>query len=159
MNLREVGYDGTKADDVYIVRVYYTADDLGNIQVASGLETFGEDNTDTYGRSLSGDEWGKYYTLENRKCSYVDFWILPEGVSTVLNFADETPKPAPSNETYTLDLGDSLTVSNDTFNAILAENATATSPKTGDAAPIVVYVVLAVAAVGVIVFVKKRKMA
>lgn len=127
MNSREIGYDGAKVDDVYIVRVYYTADDLGNIQVASGLETFGEDNTDTYGRSLeslSGDEWSKYYTLENRTCSYVDFWILPEGVSTVLNFADETPDPAPSDETYTVDLGDSLTVSNDTFNAILAENAT-----------------------------------
>lgn len=127
MNSREIGYDGAEADDVYIVRVYYTADDLGNIQVASGLETFGEDNTDTYGRSLeslSGDEWSKYYTLENRTCSYVDFWILPEGVSTVLNFADETPDPAPSDETYTVDLGDSLTVSNDTFNAILAENAT-----------------------------------
>lgn len=77
-----------------------------------------------YGDSLSDDEWSKYYTLENRKCSYVDFWILPEGVSTVLNFADETPDPAPSDETYTVDLGDSLTVSNDTFNAILAENAT-----------------------------------
>ena len=127
MNSREIGYDGAKADDVYIVRVYYTADDLGNIQVASGLETFGEDNTDTYGRSLeslSGDEWSKYYTLENRTCSYVDFWILPEGVSTVLNFADETPDPAPSDETYTVDLGDSLTISNDTFNAILAENTT-----------------------------------
>lgn len=126
MNSREIGNDGAEADDVYIVRVYYTADDLGNIQVASGLDNFdfGAVNTDTYGNSLSGDEWSKYYTLENRKCSYVDFWILPEGVSSVLNFADETPDPAPSDETYTVDLGDSLTVSNDTFNAILAENAT-----------------------------------
>lgn len=125
MNSREIGYDGAEADDVYIVRVYYTADDLGNIQVASGLDNFGEDdNTDTYGDSLSDDEWSKYYTLENRKCRYVDYWILPEGVSSVLNFADETPDPAPSDETYTVDLGDSLTVSNDTFNAILAENTT-----------------------------------
>lgn len=125
MGSREIGYDGAKADDAYIVRVYYTADDLGNLQVARGLDNFEEgDNTDTYGDSLSDDEWSKYYTLENRKCSYVDFWILPEGVSTVLNFADETPDPAPSDETYTVDLGDSLTVSNDTFNAILAENAT-----------------------------------
>lgn len=109
MNSREIGYDGAEADDVYIVRVYYTADDLGNIQVASGLDNFGEDdNTDTYGDSLSDDEWSKYYTLENRKCRYVDYWILPEGVSSVLNFADETPDPAPSDETYTVDLGDSL---------------------------------------------------
>ena len=93
MGSREIGYDGAKADDVYIVRVYYTADDLGNLQVARGLDNFMEnDNTDTYGDSLSGDEWSKYYTLENRKCSYVDFWILPEGVSTVLNYANAIQK-------------------------------------------------------------------
>ena len=122
---REIGYDGAKADDVYIVRVYYTADDLGNLQVARGLDNFEEgDNTDTYGDSLSGDEWSKYYTLENRKCSYVDFWILPDGVSTVLNFEDETPAPSPSEDSYTVDLGDSQIVSADTFASILAENAT-----------------------------------
>ena len=93
MGSREIGYDGAKADDVYIVRVYYTADDLGNLQVARGLDNFMEnDNTDTYGDSLSGDEWSKYYTLENRTCSYVDFWILPEGVSTVLNYANGIQK-------------------------------------------------------------------
>lgn len=125
MNSREIGYDGVKADDAYIVRVYYTADDLGNLQVASGLDNFNEgDNTDTYGASLSGDEWSKYYTLENRKCSYVDFWILPEGVSTVLNFEDKTPAPSPSEDSYTVDLGDSQIVSADTFASILAENAT-----------------------------------
>lgn len=125
MNSREIGYDGAKADDVYIVRVYYTADDLGNLQVARGLDNFEEgDNTDTYGDSLSGDEWSKYYTLENRKCSYVDFWILPDGVSTVLNFEDETPAPSPSEDNYTVDLGDSQIVSADTFATILAENAT-----------------------------------
>ena len=122
---REIGYDGAKADDVYIVRVYYTADDLGNLQVARGLDNFEEgDNTDTYGDSLSGDEWSKYYTLENRKCSYVDFWILPDGVSTVLNFEDEPPAPSPSEDSYTVDLGDSQIVSADTFASILAENAT-----------------------------------
>ena len=93
MNSREIGYDGAKADDVYIVRVYYTADDLGNLQVASGLDNFEEgDNTDTYGDSLADDEWSKYYTLENRTCSYTDFWILPEGVSTVLNYANGIQK-------------------------------------------------------------------
>lgn len=123
MGSREIGYNGVMADDAYIIRVYYTADDLGNIQVASGLDNFGEDdNTDTYGDSLSGDEWSKYYTLENRKCSYVDFWILPEGVSTVLNF--ENKIPSPSEDNYTVDLGDSQIVSADTFASILAENAT-----------------------------------
>lgn len=38
-------------------------------------------------------------------------------------------------------------------------NTTATSPKTGDMTPIAIYVVMAVAAMGVIVFVKKRKTA
>ena len=38
-------------------------------------------------------------------------------------------------------------------------NTTATSPKTGDMTPIAIYVVMAVAAIGVIVFVKRRKTA
>ena len=38
-------------------------------------------------------------------------------------------------------------------------NASATSPKTGDMTPIAIYVVMAVAAMGVIVFVKRRKTA
>lgn len=124
MGSREMGYDGAEADDVYIVRVYYTADDLGNLQAAWGLDPSPDDNADTYGASLEGEAWENYYTSGDREIGCVDFWILPEGVSTVLNFADETPDPAPSDETYTVDLGDSLTVSNDTFNAILAENAT-----------------------------------
>lgn len=117
-------YKNDRIDDVYIIRVYYTADDLGNLTMAGGLDVYGENNTDTYGDSLSGDEWSKYYTLENRTCSYVDFWILPEGVSTVLNFADETPTPTPSEDNYTVDLADSQIVSADTFASILAENAT-----------------------------------
>ena len=38
-------------------------------------------------------------------------------------------------------------------------NASATSPKTGDMTPIAIYVVMAVSAIGVIVFVKRRKTA
>ena len=62
--------------------------------------------------------------MENRVSSYVDYWFLPEGVSTVLNFEDETPAPSPSEDNYTVDLGDSQTISADTFATILAENAT-----------------------------------
>ena len=40
MGSREIGYNGVMADDAYIIRVYYTTDDLGNLQVASGLETW-----------------------------------------------------------------------------------------------------------------------
>lgn len=49
------------------------------------------------------------------------------------------------------------TVSTD--NNTSSANTTATSPKTGDMTPIAIYVVMAVAAVGVIVFVKRRKTA
>ena len=124
MGSREIGYNGVMADDAYIIRVYYTTDDLGNLQVARGLETWGDDNTDTYGASISDADWDKYYTLENRVSAYVDYWFLPEGVSTVLNFEDETPAPSPSEDNYTVDLGDSQIVSADTFATILAENAT-----------------------------------
>ncbi len=128
MGSREIGYKGVMADDAYIVRICYTADDLGNLQAAGGLFPRGENNADTYGASLfEGDdwhEWEKYYTFKDRKKAYVDFWFLPEGVSTVLNFEDETPVPTPSEDSYTVDLGDSQTVSADTFAAILAENET-----------------------------------
>ena len=124
MGSKEIGFDGGMADDVYIVRICYTADDLGNLQAAWGLCPNEEDNTDTHGATLSGDDWDKYYTSKDRLCGYTDFWILPEGVSTVLNFEDETPAPSPSEDNYTVDLGDSQIVSADTFATILAENAT-----------------------------------
>ena len=107
-SLSKPALDNVEPNDVYIIRVAFTTDDGPNY-TAAFLDYEG------------------IYTDEdrlNRTFGYVDFWILPEGVSSVLNFADETPDPAPSDETYTVDLGDSLTVSNDTFNAILAENAT-----------------------------------
>ncbi len=124
MGSREIGFDGVMADDAYIVRICYTADELGNLQAARGLCPNEEDNTDTYGATLSGDDWDKYYTSKNRLKGFVDYWFLPEGVSTVLNFEEETPAPTPSEDNYTVDLGSSQTISADTFTAILAENAT-----------------------------------
>lgn len=129
MGSRAIGYKGVMADDAYIVRIYYTTDNLGNLNAATGLyPKDGRGNADTYGESLfkSGDwdEFNKYYTSKDRKKAYVDFWFLPEGVSTVLNFEEETPEPSPSEDSYTVDLGDSQTVSADTFASILAENAT-----------------------------------
>ena len=53
-------------------------------------------------------DYAGIYTDEdrlNRQFGYTDFWILPEGVSTVLNFEDETPAPSPSEDNYTVDLG------------------------------------------------------
>lgn len=129
MGSRAIGYKGVMADYAYIVRIYYTTDNLGNLNAATGLyPKDGRGNADTYGESLfkSGDwdEFNKYYTSKDRKKAYVDFWFLPEGVSTVLNFEEETPAPSPSEDSYTVDLGDSQTVSADTFASILAENAT-----------------------------------
>ena len=92
MGSKKIGYDGEETDDVYLVRVYYTLDDLGNVQVAAGLEPSEENNTDTYGASISEDQWDDYYTLKDRSYSYTDFWILPEGVSTVLNYANGIQK-------------------------------------------------------------------
>lgn len=129
MGSRGIGDKGVMADDAYIVRIYYTTDNLGNLHASTGLyPKDGRGNADTYGESLfkSGnwDEFNKYYTFKDRKKAYVDFWFLPEGVSTVLNFEEETPAPSPSEDSYTVDLGDSQTVSADTFASILAENAT-----------------------------------
>ena len=123
-----IGDKGVMADDAYIVRIYYTTDNFGNLNASTGLyPQDGRGNADTYGESLykSGnwDEFNKYYTFKDRKKAYVDFWFLPEGVSTVLNFEEETPAPSPSEDSYTVDLGDSQTVSADTFATILAENA------------------------------------
>ena len=124
MGSREIGFGGVMADDAYIVRICYTTDDLGNLQVTRGLDPGSEYNTDSYGATLNGDDWDKYYTSEDRAIAYADYWFLPEGVSTVLNFEDETPAPSPSEDNYTVDLGDSQTISADTFATILAENAT-----------------------------------
>ena len=65
-----------------------------------------------------------YRDKEEHNSYLVDWWILPEGVSTVLNLEEEQPDPTPSEENYTVDLGDSQTISADAFAEILAENAT-----------------------------------
>lgn len=111
--------------DVYILRIYYTTDDKLNYYAPEWSYYHGEPVEDINGNKFEFEtmEQVEEYN-KDRAFAVADFWILPEGASSVLNFADETPDPAPSDETYTVDLGDSLTVSNDTFNAILVENAT-----------------------------------
>ena len=92
MGLKQMGlFDNIEIDDAYIVRIYYTSDNLGNIQAAAGLDesTY---NTDPYGATLDGDDWNNYYTLKDRVRGFVDFWFLPEGVSTVLNYANGIQK-------------------------------------------------------------------
>lgn len=65
------------------------------------------------------------------------------------------PKLPSNNDTKTDDGNTSVSTDKNASSA----NTTATSPKTGDMTPIAIYVVMAVAAVGVIVFVKRRKTA
>ncbi len=119
---------GTKTEDiedVYIVRIYYTADDKMNYSYTGLLQDRGEGGYDINGNYVdfsSDDAWAEYN--KDRTLRYIDCWILPEGVSTVLNFEEETPAPTPSEDNYTVDLGDSQIVSADTFATILAENAT-----------------------------------
>lgn len=111
--------------DAYIVRIYYTTDDKINYTFTNFLEGAGEGAYDVNGNYVKFESYDDLLEYnKDRTFAYMDFWILPEGVSTVLNFADETPAPAPSDETYTVDVGDSQIVSADTFASILTENAT-----------------------------------
>ena len=92
MGLKQMGmFDNIEIDDAYFVRIYYTSDNLGNIQAAAGLDN-STYNTDPYGATLDGDDWNNYYTLKDRVRGFVDFWFLPEGVSTVLNYANGIQK-------------------------------------------------------------------
>ena len=85
--------------DVYIIRVRYTTDGKGN-----------------------------YYdgNFENRTFRQSDFWILPEGVQTVLNLEDvQEDSDSQTGETYTVDLSASTEpISSKDFAALLSENAT-----------------------------------
>lgn len=111
--------------EAYIVRIYYTTDDKLNYTLTDVINETGYGAYDINGNYIDfeGDLVITEYN-KDRTFGYTDFWILPEGVSTVLNFEDETPAPSPSEDNYTVDLGDSQMVSADTFASILAENAT-----------------------------------
>ena len=87
-----LGKQTQNIEDVYIVRVCYTADDKMNYTYTSSLQDRGEGGYDINGNYVdfsSDDAWAEYN--KDRTLRYIDFWILPEGVSTVLNFEDETP--------------------------------------------------------------------
>lgn len=89
--------------DVYIVRVCY---------ITNGMS--GE------------DYWFHSEKREEMTFGYMDFWILPEGVSTVLKLEDvNEPDDNKPSDTYTLDLSsDNAVVSSETFNTLLEENKT-----------------------------------
>lgn len=86
-------------EGVYIVRIKYTTDGLGNY--------YDSGNT------------------KNRTFGLMDFWVLPEGVETVLKLEDIPVEDTTDSEDYTLDLSDSATpVSAEKFAELLTENAT-----------------------------------
>lgn len=95
-----------------------------------------------------------YMTVKQDHCSsYVVTKTEPKLPDNKDSKTDDGNASASDNNTSS----GNTTVSTDK-NASSA-NTTATSPKTGDMTPIAIYVVMAVAAVGVIVFVKRRKTA
>lgn len=120
-----MGKETKNIEDAYIIRVYYTTDDKLNYTLTNVINETGYGEYDINGNYIDfeGDLVITEYN-KDRTFGYTDFWILPEGVSTVLNFEDKTPAPSPSEDSYTVDLGDSQIVSADTFASILAENAT-----------------------------------
>lgn len=106
-----------------------------------------------------------YYSLMNADNTFAEVQtavVDADGYMTVKQdhcssyVVTKTEPKLPSNNDTKTDDGNT-TVSTDK-NAS-STNASVTSPKTGDMTPIAIYVVMAVAAVGVIVFVKRRKTA
>lgn len=101
--LDDRGFVQKPITDVYIVRVWY---------ITNGMS--GE------------DYWFHSEKREEMTFGYMDFWILPEGVSTVLKLEDvNEPDDNKPSDTYTLDLSsDNAVVSSETFNTLLKENKT-----------------------------------
>lgn len=105
-----------------------------------------------------------YYSLMNADNTFAEVQAVvvdADGYMTVKQdhcssyVVTKTEPKLPSNDdTKTGDGNASASVKNAS-----STNTSATSPKTGDMTPIAIYVVMAVAAMGVIVFVKKRKTA
>ena len=74
--------------DAYIIRVYYTKDDKLNYDFARQAWYYAYDGAhDINGKYIDLSTEAKIDAYNaDRKFGYTDFWIFPEGVSTVLNF-------------------------------------------------------------------------
>ena len=111
-----------------------------------------------------------YYSLMNADNTFAEVQAVvvdADGYMTVKQdhcssyVVTKTEPKLPSNNDTKTDDGNT-TVSTDknaSSKNASSTNASVTSPKTGDMTPIAIYVVMSVAAVGVIVFVKRRKTA
>ena len=118
-----------------------------------------------------------YYSLMNADNTFADVQAVvvdADGYMTVKQdhcssyVVTKTEPKLPDNKDSKTDDGNASASDNNTSSGnttvstdknASSVNTTATSPKTGDMTPIAIYVVMAVAAMGVIVFVKKRKTA
>lgn len=118
-----------------------------------------------------------YYSLMNADNTFAEVQAVvvdADGYMTVKQdhcssyVVTKTEPKLPDNKDTKTDDGNTSTSDNNTSSGnttvstdknASSVNTTATSPKTGDMTPIAIYVVMAVAAMGVIVFVKKRKTA
>ena len=118
-----------------------------------------------------------YYSLMNADNTFAEVQAVvvdADGYMTVKQdhcssyVVTKTEPKLPSNNDTKTDDGNTSTSDNNTSSGnttvstdknASSTNASVTSPKTGDMTPIAIYVVMSVAAVGVIVFVKRRKTA
>ena len=118
-----------------------------------------------------------YYSLMNADNTFAEVQAVvvdADGYMTVKQdhcssyVVTKTEPKLPDNKDTKTDDGNTSTSDNNTSSGnttvstdknASSTNASVTSPKTGDMTPIAIYVVMAVAAVGVIVFVKRRKTA
>lgn len=118
-----------------------------------------------------------YYSLMNADNTFAEVQAVvvdADGYMTVKQdhcssyVVTKTEPKLPSNDDTKTDDGNASASDNNTSSGnttvstdknASSANTTATSPKTGDMTPIAIYVVMAVAAMGVIVFVKRRKTA
>ena len=145
-----------------------------NIRFYAGTEYAGQtlyyslmnaDNTFAEVQAVVVDVDG-YMTVKQDHCSsYVVTKTEPKLPS---NNDTKTDDGNTSNNGGSSDNGNTSTSDNNTSSGnttvstdknASSANTTATSPKTGDMTPIAIYIVMAVAAMGVIVFVKRRKTA
>ena len=101
LNIKEItnGSKTTQITDAYVIRVCYTTDDKLNYQLAErpdenyycggdghGAYDVNGNYIDFSSNGIDVDDAKVDAYNADRKFGYTDFWILPEGVSTVLNF-------------------------------------------------------------------------
>lgn len=135
----------TQITDAYVIRIYYTADDIAmnwirRCELRDGVIIKAVTVSDVYGTVHCEETDALHYfntipiTTEERGFRFTDIWILPEGVEgdTVLTLedvsSDDTPDtpntPDTPSEGYVVDYSNaaSQTVTKEDFSAMLEAN-------------------------------------